>query len=105
MDYFDQVQYTRHADWAAFQASVDSRKARIILLSSKAERPHYRFAYRDNDILLFGSEGSGVPLTIREQCDAAITIPMKPGMRSLNLAVSAGMALGEALRQTGQFPE
>jgi tRNA (cytidine/uridine-2'-O-)-methyltransferase len=105
MDYFDQVQYTRHADWDAFRASVDSRKARIILLSSKAEQPHYRFAYRDSDILLFGSEGSGVPLTIREQCDAAITIPMKPGMRSLNLAVSAGMALGEALRQTGQFPE
>tara|TARA_R110000822_G_scaffold154746_3_gene294544 strand:+ start:336 stop:719 length:384 start_codon:yes stop_codon:yes gene_type:complete len=105
MDYFDQVQYTRHADWDAFRASVDSRKARIILLSSKAEQLHYRFAYRDNDILLFGSEGSGVPLTIREQCDAAITIPMKPGMRSLNLAVSAGMALGEALRQTGQFPE
>ena len=105
MDYFEHVRYTRHADWDAFRASVDSRKTRIILLSSKATEPHYGFAYRDDDILLFGSEGSGVPLTIQQQCDDRITIPMKPGMRSLNLAVSAGMALGEALRQTGQFPE
>ena len=105
MDYFDHVEYTRHADWDAFRATVISRNARIILLSSKAEHPHHGFAYRNSDILLFGSEGSGVPPTIHDQCDGRITIPMKPGMRSLNLAVSAGMALGEALRQTGQFPE
>lgn len=105
MDYFDHVRYTRHADWEAFRASVSSPEARIVLLSSKAEQPHYGFAYRKSDILLFGSEGSGVPLTVHEQCDGRITIPMKAGMRSLNLAVSAGMALGEALRQTGQFPE
>jgi len=104
MDYFDHVRYTRHADWDAFRDSVDSRKRRIILLSSKATEAHYGFGYRNTDILLFGSEGSGVPLTIQQQCDERITIPMKPGMRSLNLAVSAGMALGEALRQTGQFP-
>lgn len=105
MDYFDHVRYTRHADWDAFRDSVDSRNCRIILLSSKATEPHYGFGYRNTDILLFGSEGSGVPLTILQQCDGRITIPMKPGMRSLNLAVSAGMALGEALRQTGQFPQ
>jgi tRNA (cytidine/uridine-2'-O-)-methyltransferase len=105
MDYFEHVRYSRHADWDAFRATVDSLEARIILLSSKADAPHHGFAYRKNDILLFGSEGSGVPLTVQEQCDGRITIPMKPGMRSLNLAVSAGMALGEALRQTGQFPE
>ena len=105
MDYFEHVRYTRHADWDAFRATLDSPETRIILLTSKAKTPHYGFAYRINDILLFGSEGSGVPLTIQEQCDERITIRMKPGMRSLNLAVSAGMALGEALRQTGQFPE
>ncbi len=105
MDYFDHVDYTRHADWDAFRASVDSQESRIILLSSKAEASYFEFAYRKDDILLFGSEGSGVPLTVHEQCDGRITIPMRPGMRSLNLAVSAGMALGEALRQTGQFPE
>ena len=105
MDYFDHVRYTRHDDWDAFRATCDSRAARIILLSSKADQPHYGFGYRTDDILLFGSEGSGVPLTVHDQCDGRITIPMRPGMRSLNLAVSAGMALGEALRQTGQFPE
>ncbi|WP_417610370.1 tRNA (cytidine(34)-2'-O)-methyltransferase [Parasphingorhabdus sp.] len=105
MDYFEHVRYTRHADWDAFKRSHDSQNSRIILLTSKAEQPHYGYTYRATDILLFGSEGSGVPLTVHEQCDGRITIPMKPGMRSLNLAVSAGMALGEALRQTGQFPE
>ncbi|MGB5482912.1 tRNA (cytidine(34)-2'-O)-methyltransferase [Parasphingorhabdus sp.] len=105
MDYFDHVEYTRHADWDAFRKSVASRDARIILLSSKAEQPHHGFAYRNSDILLFGSEGSGVPLTIHDQCDGRITIPMKADMRSLNLAVATGMALGEALRQTGQYPE
>ncbi|MEO9600951.1 tRNA (cytidine(34)-2'-O)-methyltransferase [Parasphingorhabdus sp.] len=105
MDYFDHVQYTRHADWDAFRATVDSQNARIILLSSKADAPLHGFAYQKNDILLFGSEGSGVPQDIHDQADSRITIPMRPGMRSLNLAVSAGMALGEALRQTGQFPE
>lgn len=105
MDYFEHVRYARHADWNAFRATIDSRDTRIILLSSKAHDPHFGFAYRKNDILLFGSEGSGVPLSVQEACDQRITIPMKPGMRSLNLAVSAGMALGEALRQTGQFPE
>ncbi len=105
MDYFEHVDYTRHADWDAFLDTVRDRNARIILLSSKAEQPHYGFDYRKTDILLFGSEGSGVPLTIHDQCDGRITIPMKAGMRSLNLAVSAGMALGEALRQTGQFPK
>ncbi|MEH6700442.1 tRNA (cytidine(34)-2'-O)-methyltransferase [Parasphingorhabdus sp.] len=105
MDYFEHVEYTRHADWDAFYQSVKSRNARIILLSSRAEQPHIGFDYRKSDILLFGSEGSGVPLTIHDQCDGRITIPMKAGMRSLNLAVSAGMALGEALRQTGQFPK
>lgn len=104
MDYFEHVDYTRHADWETFRKTVDSRNARIILLSSKADAPHYGFAYRKDDILLFGSEGSGVPLTVHEQSDGRITIPMKPGMRSLNLAVSTGMALGEALRQTGQYP-
>ncbi len=105
MDYFEHVRYVRHADWDAFRAAVDSRNARIILLSSRADQPYYGFAYRNDDILLFGSEGSGVPLSVQQQCDDRITIPMQPGMRSLNLAVSAGMALGEALRQTGQFPE
>ncbi|VAV88679.1 tRNA (cytidine(34)-2'-O)-methyltransferase [hydrothermal vent metagenome] len=105
MDYFDHVDFTRHADWAAFCAFVDSQKARMVLLSSKAETAYHEFIFRPDDILLFGSEGSGVPFDVHQSAEERITINMKNGMRSLNLAVSAGMALGEALRQTGQFPQ
>lgn len=105
MDYFGHVDYTRHTDWDAFLASVDSRFARVILLSSKASTAYYRFEFQKDDILLFGSESSGVPQDVHERADERITIPMTSGMRSLNLAVSAGMTLGEALKQTRQFPQ
>ncbi len=104
MDYFDHVDFTRHVDWDAFCAFADSKIARTVLLSSKAETEYHAFTYQTDDILLFGSEGSGVPIDVHQSVDHRITIGMKSGMRSLNLAVSAGMALGEALRQTGQFP-
>lgn len=104
MDYFDHVDYTRHVDWDSFCKTIESQNSRIILLSSKAATPHQEFTFRDSDILLFGSESSGVPLDVHQRANERITIKMKSGMRSLNLAVSAGMALGEALRQTGQFP-
>ncbi|MEP3227435.1 MAG: tRNA (cytidine(34)-2'-O)-methyltransferase [Parasphingorhabdus sp.] len=105
MDYFDHVDFTRHADWNAFLAKVDSQSARIVLLTSKAEQAYHRFDFHPDDILLFGSESAGVPSNVRDRADDRITIKMKNGMRSLNLAVSAGMALGEALRQTGQFSQ
>jgi len=105
MDYFDQVDYTRHVDWDAFVKFVDSRPSRLVLLSSKAETAYHQFAFRSDDILLFGSESAGVPLDVCARADERITIKMKNNMRSLNLAVSAGMALGEALRQTGQFSQ
>lgn len=105
MDYFDHVEFVRHVDWSAFLEFVDSQSSRIVLLTSKSENPFHDFTYRSDDILLFGSESSGVPVDVHQRADERITIRMKNGMRSLNLAVSAGMALGEALRQTGQFPE
>ncbi|WP_461455761.1 tRNA (cytidine(34)-2'-O)-methyltransferase [Parasphingorhabdus sp.] len=103
MDYFDHVDFTRHADWDAFLAFVDSRSTRVVLLTSKAKTAYHKFTFRPDDILLFGSESAGVPLDVNQRADERITIKMKNGMRSLNLAVSAGMALGEALKQTGQF--
>lgn len=104
MDYFEKVDYTRHIDLNAFLAFAESHFARIILLSSKAELSYHQFEFRNDDILLFGSESAGVPDHVHQRADARITIPMQKDMRSLNLAVSAGMSLGEALRQTGQFP-
>jgi len=103
MDYFDHVNFTRHADWEAFVKFVDSHPARLVLLSSKAQMAYHQFTFRDDDILLFGSESAGVPVDVHQSADERITIKMKNNMRSLNLAVSTGMALAEALRQTGQF--
>ncbi len=105
MDYFVHADYTRHADWNAFLAFVESHFARIVLLSSKADQSYHRFSFQKDDILLFGSESAGVPVDVHQRADERITIPMQKDMRSLNLAVSAGMSLGEALRQTGQFPQ
>lgn len=105
MDYFHQSQYIRHSRWSEFIESVDTETQRIILLSSKASVPYHSFSFKSSDILLFGSEGAGVPDFVQMRANERITVPMANGMRSLNLAVTAGMALGEALRQTGQFPK
>lgn len=102
MDYGAGAAIVRYADWEAF---VRARTGRIVLFSTKAERtlPEARFAAED--ILLFGSEGAGVPANVHETADLRLRIPMRPGFRCLNVAVSAGIALAEALRQTGGWPE
>jgi len=92
----------RHADWAAFDAR---RCGRLVLLSTRAETTLATARFRPDDILLFGSEGAGVPDHVHDRADMAVRISMRPGFRSLNVAVSAGIALAEALRQTGGWPE
>ena len=101
MDYIDHVEVIRHADWSAFDAA---RRGRVILLSSKTTTSLYDFRFDPDDILLLGQESAGVPDGVRSACDAAVRIPMNPAIRSLNVAVAAGIALAEALRQTGQLP-
>ncbi|MET0308033.1 MAG: tRNA (cytidine(34)-2'-O)-methyltransferase [Sphingomonas sp.] len=102
MDYEASVEITRHADWDAFAAQLTGR---LILFTTRGETrlPDARFA--PGDTLLFGSESAGAPDFVHDRADLAVRIPLKPGLRSLNLAVSAGIALAEALRQTGGFPE
>jgi tRNA (cytidine/uridine-2'-O-)-methyltransferase len=102
MDYAAQAQICRHSGWAAFLETLEG--ARIVLMSSKASTPLPRFAFRPDDIILMGSESSGVPVEIHERADGRVYIPMAAGFRSLNISVSAGIALSEALRQTRQFP-
>jgi tRNA (cytidine/uridine-2'-O-)-methyltransferase len=102
MDYAAQAQIMRHADWAAFLASVDG--ARIILMSSKASTALPSFNFKPDDIILMGSESSGAPDIVHDRADARVYIPMAIGFRSLNISVSAGIALAEGLRQTHQFP-
>jgi tRNA (cytidine/uridine-2'-O-)-methyltransferase len=102
MDYADHVDLVRHPDWDAFIASTNG--ARILLLSSSGDARLPDVAFRTDDILLFGSESAGVPDWVREQVGGAVRIPMRTGLRSLNLAVSAGIAVSEALRQTKGYP-
>ncbi len=101
MDYLDHVTLARHVGWAAFCAQAQGR---IVLLSSKAPTRLPDFAFEPGDIVLMGQESAGVPEDIRAACDAAVRIPLNPAVRSLNVAVAAGIALGEAVRQTKGWP-
>jgi len=101
MDYLDQVVVTRHVDWAAFQDA--HRGCRRVLLTTRAETAYCDFTFEPGDILLFGRESGGAPDTVHEAVDARLTIPMASGVRSLNLAASVAMVLGESLRQLGGF--
>ena len=104
MDYADAVEVERFADWQAFALSAKASGRRIALMSSKGSTSLYDTEFLPGDILLFGSESAGLPEEVHAACDLRIRIPMRPGFRSLNVAVSAGIALSEALRQTGQLP-
>jgi tRNA (cytidine/uridine-2'-O-)-methyltransferase len=100
MDYLDQVTIWRHDSWRKFEEWRKEAGHRLLLFSTKAARPYLDFDYRETDILLFGRESAGVPIEVMETADERLVIPIAQGMRSLNVAVSAAMALGEALRQT-----
>jgi tRNA (cytidine/uridine-2'-O-)-methyltransferase len=102
MDYAAQAKIARHADWDAFLSTVGD--ARIVLMSSKASVPLPSFTFQSDDIILMGSESSGAPTAVHDRADARVYIPMAIGFRSLNISVSAGIALAEGLRQTQQFP-
>ncbi len=99
MDYVEMAALTRHADWAAFEAWRISENRRLVLFTTTAAEPYARFAFRPGDILLFGRESAGVPDHVHDASDARLLIPMVEGRRSLNLAVTAAMAAGEAVRQ------
>lgn len=102
MDYIDHVEMARHGDWEQFQQAT---KPRIILLSSRADVRLHDFRFQADDVLLMGQESSGVPDHVRDYCLAAVRIPLSPHVRSLNVSVAAGIALSEALRQTGGLPQ
>jgi tRNA (cytidine/uridine-2'-O-)-methyltransferase len=102
MDYAAQADVSRHADWAAF---CESHSARIILLTVDGDTALPDVRFEPGDILLAGSESAGVPPGVHDAAAARIHIPMRPGFRSLNVAIATGIALGEALRQTGNWPE
>jgi tRNA (cytidine/uridine-2'-O-)-methyltransferase len=102
MDYLDHALVIRDASWTAFRQATRNR--RLILASTKAVTPYTSFAFRAGDILLMGRESAGVPPEVHDAADARILIPMRQGLRSLNVALACAMIIGEALRQTGGFP-
>ena len=105
MDYLDQVTLTRHASWAAFDAMAARRATSGWCCSRRAPRPRYLdHRFTGDDVLLFGRESAGVPDAVHAAADARLTIPMRPGLRSLNVAMACAMVVGEALRQTRGRP-
>jgi tRNA (cytidine/uridine-2'-O-)-methyltransferase len=103
LDYIALADMRRHASWEAFE-EVRDPAARLVLLTTRGTVAHHRFAFTANDILLLGRETAGVPDAVHEAATARIFVPMRPGMRSLNVALAAALVLGEAMRQTALFP-
>jgi tRNA (cytidine/uridine-2'-O-)-methyltransferase len=103
LDYLDQVKIERHISFAAFDEWRKTNQRRLILLTTRGEQPYPSLAFKDGDLLLCGRESAGVPDNVRAAADASVRIPMREGLRSLNIAVALSMVLGEALRQTGRL--
>ncbi len=99
MDYLDIAALTRHVDFERFDAWRRGEGRRLILFTTAADRAYTDFAFAAGDVLLFGRESAGVPDHVHQRADARLTIPMPGGGRSLNLAMAAAMAAGEAARQ------
>ena len=104
MDYLEHVKIERHVDWAAFERWRADAEARLILLTTAGTISYLDWTYRDGDVLLFGRESAGVSEPVHAAAEARLVIPMRAGLRSLNVAMSVAMVAGEALRQTGGMP-
>lgn len=101
MDYLELASLTRHASFVAFEEWRSGKQARLVLITTKATGAYTDFCFRPDDILLFGRESAGVPDDVHALADAQLLIPMVDGARSLNLALSVSMVMGEVLRQIG----
>lgn len=105
MDYAENASVSRHSGWTSFRESQIASGSRLILLTTRAATRLDQFSFRTEDVLLFGRESAGVPEDIHNAADARVAIPLTPPARSLNVAMSAGIVLWEALKQTGGLPE
>lgn len=103
LDYLDQVDLVRHVSWRAYRETA--LPGRLILLTTRAATPYYDIAFAPEDRLVLGRESAGVPESVHAEVEERLCIPIRPGLRSLNVAVAAAMVLGEALRQVGRFPD
>lgn len=103
MDYIDHLDMTKHLNWEAFKAASTGK--RLVLLSTKASESFVDFKFHTDDVLIAGRESAGVPSRVHQECAARVCVPMKAGMRSLNVALASAIVLGEALRQTKGYPQ
>lgn len=100
MDYLDHVDIHRHVSFAAFEDWRRAQGRRLVLLTTRGATPYTDFAFRRDDVLMVGRESAGAPDEVHAAADARLVVPIRPELRSLNVAVAASMVLGEALRQT-----
>ncbi len=107
MDYLEMVDYRRHSSWQdflQFREEHPEEYGRIVLMTTHASKPYTEFSFQPNDVILMGRESVGVPQEVHQRADARIVIPMNEKARSINVAVSAVMVVGEGLRQIDGFP-
>jgi tRNA (cytidine/uridine-2'-O-)-methyltransferase len=102
MDYIERLDLVRHSSWTEFLRSPGGR---LVLLTTAGDTSHVDFTFRPDDRIVMGRESAGVPAEVRDAADARIRIPMRAGLRSINVAQAAAIAIAEALRQTGQLPQ
>jgi tRNA (cytidine/uridine-2'-O-)-methyltransferase len=105
LDYLDHVDIVSHISFETFDEWRKREERRLVLLTTKAAESYAAFSFRESDVLLCGRETSGVPERVHALADARLRIPMRSDLRSLNVAVSLAMVLGEGLRQTNGFPD
>ncbi len=103
LDYLDHADFTEHDSYAHFDSWRRAAGKRLVLLTTKASESAYAAAYAPDDILMVGRESAGVPQSVADDADLRIRIPMRKGLRSINVAVAASLIVGEALRQTNGF--
>jgi tRNA (cytidine/uridine-2'-O-)-methyltransferase len=103
MDYFEHADFVEHVSFSHFDDWRREASRRLVLLTTKASRSAYAVDYGDDDILLLGRESAGVPEAVADAADLRVRIPMRPGLRSINMALAATLVLGEAKRQTKGF--
>ncbi|HEV2568421.1 tRNA (cytidine(34)-2'-O)-methyltransferase [Sphingomonas sp.] len=101
MDYYERVEITRYPGWESFRAA---RPGRIVLMTAHASVPITAARFEADDIIVMGSESGGAPAHVHDEAALRVRIPIVPGLRSLNVSVAAGIAMHEALRQTGGLP-
>ncbi len=101
MDYLEHAEMVRHESWSAYRRAASGR---LVLLTTKGDIPYTEFGFRADDNLILGRESAGVPAEVHEAADARLVIPLRSGLRSINVALAGAMVISEALRQTNQFP-